>query len=394
MPLRFAVALGIAAAVIAGGAAGAVLGVCGPFTDVTDPSFCPNLLEAYYLGITTGTTPTTYSPADPVSRLQMAIFLSREADRVLQRGSRRAALGHFWTTQNAQGLSVTTVGTGPLLVESDGVDLWVTSSQDGTVSRVRGGDGRNLETWTGATAATGVLPAMGKVFVTGQVGGPGRLYRIDPSQAAGVVTTVATSIGGVTGGTPWGLAFDGSNIFTANGSGSISIVTPGPGIPWAVSTVTTGFVSPRGGFAFDGANLWVTDAFGSTLLKLDGAGAILQTVTVGSYPLFPVFDGTNIWVPNNFDHSLTVVRASTGSVLATLTGNGLGNPQLAAFDGQRVLVTGGSNGFSDGVSLWKAADLSPIGFSATGSSTGPFGACTDGISFWITLSSSNGLARF
>jgi hypothetical protein len=34
------------------------------------------VLEVFYLGITTGTSPTTYDPASNVSRLQMAAFLS------------------------------------------------------------------------------------------------------------------------------------------------------------------------------------------------------------------------------------------------------------------------------------------------------------------------------
>ena len=377
------------AACLAVGGAGALLGLCGPFTDVTDPSFCGNLLEVYDLAITTGTTATTYSPGDPVNRLQMAIFLSRSADRMLQRASRRAALSQFWTTGIASGLSATTVGTGPYLVESDGRDLWVANTQDSTVSRVHGSDGRLLETWTGATQATGVLSALGRIFVTGNVGGPGRLYRIDPTASAGVVTTVATNLGGVTGGNPWGIGYDGSKIFTANGSGSVSIVTPGVSPPWPVSTVTTGFISPRGGFAYDGAHLWVTDIVG-TLLKLDNGAGILQTVTVGSYPLYPVFDGENIWVPNAFDNSLSVVRASSGAVLATLTGNGISGPQVTAFDGERVLVTTNNNV----VSLWKAADLSPLGYVSTGVNTSPTGACSDGVSFWITLNTANQLARF
>src|SRR6476661_6385234 len=86
----------VSAALLSGGA-GALLGLCGPFTDVTDATFCPFVLEIFTLGITTGTTPTTYAPTDPVSRLQMAAFLSRTVDGVLQRGSRRAALNRFWT---------------------------------------------------------------------------------------------------------------------------------------------------------------------------------------------------------------------------------------------------------------------------------------------------------
>jgi DNA-binding beta-propeller fold protein YncE len=126
--------------------------------------------------------------------------------------------------------------------------------------------------------------------------------------------------------------------------------------------------------------VWVTDNNTGTLLKLNSAGAILQTVTVGSGPAFPVFDGTNIWVPNQSSNSVSVVRASSGAVLQTFTGNGLFNPLTAAFDGQRVLVT---NASGHTVSLWKAADLTPLGSFEMGSSTSPFGACSDGINFWI-----------
>src|SRR6476661_1898105 len=100
------------------GVSSALLGVCGPFTDVSDGAFCPFVLEIFTLGITTGTTPTTYDPTSNVSRLQAAAFLSRTVDGVLKRGSRRAALDQFWTTQNSSVLGLTTVGDGPLLVRS------------------------------------------------------------------------------------------------------------------------------------------------------------------------------------------------------------------------------------------------------------------------------------
>jgi hypothetical protein len=56
-----------------------------------------------------------------------------------------------------------------------------------------------------------VLAAMGKIFATGQ-SNPGKLCRIDPSQPAGAVTTVATSLEA----NPAMMAFDGSRIRTAN----------------------------------------------------------------------------------------------------------------------------------------------------------------------------------
>ena len=76
-----------------------------------------------------------------------------------------------------------------------------------------------------------------------------------------------------------------------------------------------------------------------------------------------------------------------------MTGNGLIGPFAAAFDGERVLITN-SDGIDNNLSLWKAGDLSPIGFFATGSSSNPNGACSDGVNFWITLRGTNQLARF
>ena len=100
------------------------------------------------------------------------------------------------------------------------------------------------------------------------------------------------------------------------------------------------------------------------MLKLNSPGGILQTVTVGSGPAFPLYDGTNLWVPNATS-SISVVRPGSGAVLATLTGNGLSIARGGAFDGQRILVTSLDSNI---VSLWKADDLTPIGISTSGTS--------------------------
>jgi hypothetical protein len=199
----------VALAALLAGAGSALLGVCGPFTDISDATFCPFVLEIFTLGITTGTTPTTYDPAGTVTRLQMAAFLSRTVDGVLKRGGRRAALNQFWKADANTGLALTTVGVAPSLVACDGGDIWV-ANQGGTVSRVHASDGRLLETWT-AENAVGVLSAIGRIFVTGFLS-TGRLYRIDPSQPAGAATAVATNLGGGSAA----IAYDGSRIWTAN----------------------------------------------------------------------------------------------------------------------------------------------------------------------------------
>ena len=384
-PLRFRGFL-IAAAAMLAGSGSALLGVCGPFGDVAADAFCPFVLEVFYVGITTGTTPTTYDPAANVSRLQMAAFLSRTVDRTLQRASRRAALGQSWSTK-ATGVMLTTVGQNPVYVRSDGFDVWVCNNGDSTVTRVRASDGKALENWT-ASSCGPVLAAMGQVFLGG-LSSPGRLLQIDPRKAPGAATTVASNLGIF----PEGLTFDGGRVWTANfgpesgSGGSVSIVTPGPSIPWTSTTVTAGFLEPLGA-VYDGSNVWVTDFAAGTLLKLGPGGAILQTVTVGVNPQHPVFDGTNIWVPNEASDTVTVVRASTGAVLENPSANGLNQPFEAAFDGQRTLAT---NNSGDSVSLWKAADLAPLGSVITTGS--PAGACSDGANFWIALQAGK-LARF
>jgi len=365
-----------------------------PFTDVSSGNifFC-SIAEAFFSGLSNGTDATHYSPSANVPREQMAALVTRTMDQSLKRGSRRAALRQFWTPPSAAGLGLTTVGSFPILVESDGADLWVANNDGDSISRVRASDGKLLETWTGAISAAGVLSAKGLIFVNGFLD-PGKLYQIDPTQPVSAVTTLAISLGN----SPAGIAFDGARVWTANGGvsvshagASVSIVTLNP---LGVSNITAGFTSPVG-ILYDGTNICVTDRgdgmSAGSLFKLDSTGVIIQTVTVGTSPDFPGFDGTNIWVPNTFSDTVTVIRALTGTVLTTLTGNGLNGPIAAAFDGERVLVTnfGGSS-----VSLWKASDLSPLGSVSTGSATGPRGACSDGLNFWITLATTGKLARF
>ena len=362
-------------------------GTCGdasitlPFTDVASSNifFC-SIAAAYFTGLTNGTSPTTYSPSASVTRDQMAAFITRTQDSALRRGSLRAALNQWAPTFSSGGM--TTVGDGPISVQSDGADLWVANEFDDTVSRVRASDGKLLETWTAADGAWGVLVARGRIFVTGSVS-PGKLYRIDPQQSAGDVTVVTSNLGN----DPHGITTDGDFIWTANSLASVSKVDPGNG---DVTTFTTGFNGPFG-ILYDGANIWVTDLSAGALLKLNSNGTIAQTVVVGSGPRHPIFDGTNIWVPNQSSNSVTVVRAATGTVLATLTGNGLSAPYTAAFDGERIVV---ANIGGDSISMWKAADLTPLGSFNAGTGTSPVGACSDGINFWVTLNSTDKLARF
>jgi hypothetical protein len=353
-----------------------------PFTDVSGVGapFCPGIMEAYVTGVSKGTTPTTFSPNETVPRLQMTTFLQRSLDQGLARTSRRAALDQWWTSQSPLSLQSIAAGNSVYFCSADGENIWFPDS-DGIVYQVQASTGKVLNFWSGATNALGIRVAAGLVFIAGETS-PGSMYVIDPTLPGGPVNYTLSGIGD----DPVGIAFDGTNIWTANFNGGVSIITP-QSLGYFTSTVTTGFTHPYG-ILYDGAHIWVTDNGAGALLKLDSGGAILQTVTVGSNPQIPVFDGTNIWVPNFGSNSITVVQASSGNVVASISAdanNKLNQPAGASFDGERILVT---NAGGNTVTVFKAADLSLIAniSTAKGAVTGPWGACSDGVNFWVAMS--------
>jgi len=370
-------------------------GTCGgatinlPFTDVPagNTFFC-SIAEAYFSGLTNGTSPTTYGPSSPVPREQMAAFVTRTMDQSLRRGSRRAALNQWWWTLTDPGaLRAVTFNANSNLhqIVCDGQDLWV-SETNGSVFRVGASDGKLLGTWTGASGARGIIVAAGRIFILGDLGSanPGKIYVINPEAAPGPVTIFENDIGA----SPYDIAFDGANLWTANLSGSISRVNVGTGI----DSTFTGF-NGVSSILWDGANLWVYDG---QLKRVDPTNAtVLETIMVNVIANRIQFDGTNLWLTDFNTNSVLVVRLTgslRGTILATLTGNGLHSPYGLAFDGERVLVCNSDGG--DSVSLFKASDFTPLGTVSLGANAGPRFACSDGVNFWVIRFFKRDIVRF
>ena len=308
--------------------------------------------------------------------------------------TRRAALNRWWTTKpaydaSAGGLGGTTVDLRAGSVVADGADLWVagygSGPGSGTVTRVRASDGKRLEAWTGVgDFPTGVLAAAGRVFAVAQRGTVSALYMIDPSEPVGDATLVANLLPGA-----GRLAYDGRRIWTLTngvslfGPNTVTIVTPGPTIPWSTFSTSTGFGDLEG-LQYDGTSMWVSDAALNTVFQLDPSGAIVRSVAVGAEPFQPAFDGRNLWVPNGASNSISIVQVTSGHVIATLSGNGLSFPFAAAFDGERIMVVGVAAG--RGVfSLWRADSMAPVVNYPAGTAAAPGGICSDGIDFWVTI---------
>ena len=365
-------------------------GTCGganialPLTDVAGNAFFCQIAASYFSGLM-NTYGNKFVPEADVSRDFMATFITRTLDQSLKRGSRRAAFNKFWTPTLLHNGQQVAVGNGPIDVVYDGGAVWVANTGDGTVSRVRASDGKVFETYTGAPGASAVCVARGKVFVAG--GATGKLYSIRPEVPPFVAQLETSSLDK---GFIWKMAYDGSKLWTVHQSGKVNIVSfvPGTSTPSGVKAgADLGYAS---GIVFDGSSMWV--AGGSGLNKLDANGAVIQSVPNAASGQ-PAFDGTNIWSPFGTAF-VTVVRASTGELIAKLTGNGLEAPRVAAFDGERIAVT---NYSGNSVSLFNATSLAPSGFIQNDGldiTAYPKGICSDGLNFWVTLSGASTLVRY
>ncbi|HET7451707.1 MAG TPA: S-layer homology domain-containing protein [Thermoanaerobaculia bacterium] len=360
-----------------------------PFNDLGSTTFCAEIAEAYYTGLTNGTTGTTYSPTATVTRQQMAAFITRTLDKGLSRGNRRSPLQRFWTLAPHWDIAfgTTTVTDFPDSIASDGTDVWV-GATDGSIARLRGSDGFILHTWTtGQVGDCAVLPVMGTVFASAG----GTLYMID-------TTTTGSPVSLASANSAVALAFDGSKIWSANDEAGISIFTPAASTPWSFTTHQGSSPDPAQppnsptGIVWDGASMWTPDKNDGTLKKLSADGSsTVQNVDVGgdgTSPSAVAFDGTNLWVPNSTNNTLYVVRASTGAVVRSLTGNGLNAPHGIAFDGQRILVANNNST----VSLFDATSLSAIANVSTGLGVGV--AASDGLNFWVALPLSKEIGRY
>jgi hypothetical protein len=181
------------------------------------------------------------------------------------------------------------------------------------------------------------------------------------------------------GGQPYGLAFDGANIWTANfADGTVSKVRANDGEILGTFEIGTGF-EPYG-ITFDGANVWISNTAAGSVTKLRASdGKTLGSFAVGPAPGWMTFDGQNAWVPvspSQGPGSIKKLRALDGKTLGSFqVGN---NPIAAAFDGGNVWVT---NGGANTVTKLRASDGAVMGTFTVGN--GPLGIAFDGADMWV-----------
>jgi len=240
----------------------------------------------------------------------------------------------------------------------------------------------------GATGTTGSTGATGPQGPAGSQGpqGPQGPPAFNPLQVALLRWYQANQTENqfTVGSNPYGIAFDGANIWVTNcNSNTLTELRASDGTN--LGTFTVGDVPF--GIAFDGANIWVTNNGSNTVTKLRASdGTNLGTFTVGNNPAGIAFDGANIWVTNCNSNTLTELRASDGTNLGTFSVGS--NPFGIAFDGVNIWV---ANNGSNSVTELRASDGTNLGTFAVGAA--PWGVAFDGANIWVANNGSNTVTK-
>ena len=175
-------------------------------------------MEAYVTGVSKGTTATTFSPTNTVTRVQMTTFLQRSLDQGLARTSRRAALNQWWIPQNANAMQSIAGGY------HYPVQPTVSTSGRRTRFSVRWNRFTRAQEQSWEPGPSDLFHRRCERRRQGFCGGRNCTWqglRDRPDRPPGSVAVAASGLGNE----PLSMAFDGTNLWTANCSGgSVSII--------------------------------------------------------------------------------------------------------------------------------------------------------------------------
>ena len=149
---------------------------------------------------------------------------------------------------------------------------------------------------------------------------------------------------------PYGLAYDGTNVWAANTVGTDVLIVNCAGFPGApLERVELGNATVDA--VYDGvSHVWFSSPFSAggdivnnLVYSVDVRTRAVTSYVVGEYPFRMVSDGGRIWVGNFQSASLTVIDTGRGQVVATIpliARDGEGAlPTALAYDGEFAWVT-------------------------------------------------------
>jgi YVTN family beta-propeller protein len=219
----------------------------------------------------------------------------------------RVSANSVGVIDNGEIVAAGAVGASPTAVAAGAGSLWVTNTDEQTVSRVDPETGELRQT-IGVGSGAGDVAADGRaVWVTNSLAGT--VSRIDPRTNT-VVQTIPL------GGTPAAVALGPGTVWVANRDDqTISQLNARTG---AVTGQAAVGPSTRA-VALGAGSLWVADEARGVVFRVDPLRrAIIDTIPVGNGPVDVSVGGGSVWVANNLDGTVSRVDPARGAVSATI----------------------------------------------------------------------------
>ena len=142
-------------------------------------------------------------------------------------------------------------------------------------------------------------------------------------------------------GGAFGMAFDGTNLWVADGASNGQVFEVNEGTGAVAASVNVG-VDPIA-TVFAGGSVWVGDRFNDTdngpgnVYQIDpSTGTVVQRLEVSAFPYAMTTDGTHVWVAGDNGNSLCEIDASTGTLLGCPHVGSGGAYYALGFDGSNV----------------------------------------------------------
>jgi hypothetical protein len=309
---------------------------CGPFVDIpTGAWYCTNVLRLLNLNVTTGTSATTYSPTNYVTRYQMAAFL----DRMTESNTNDAEPYVFYLDHQYTGAA-----NYPALIANSYSGNGVQASSYGGTNAVNGVRGQTNSTSPGYAGVFGYSTAAAAGVIGQNTSSGYGAYGVTSTgngvvgyatSASGTNTGVWGYSSGATGRGVYGVASHntGENIgvygYTSSQDGFGVVGREAGSMPWTEDWwAPAGFFSGRNGLnAISNVNGYGVIAE-HRATSGDGAGIYARTYsTTGWSGRFYTSTGNGV--------TITTPAGKTG---LTVIG-GTKNAQVATDDGDRLLYT-------------------------------------------------------
>lgn len=190
--------------------------------------------------------------------------------------------------------------------------IWVTNSNNGTVSRIDPVERNVRQTIIVGSNPSGIAVGAGAVWVANH--GDGTVSRIDPETNTAVGEPIAV------GNDPTAVAFGEGSVWVTN-SADRTLSRIDPASNRVVRTITTDAVGR--GIAVGGGSVWITDESSRSVVRVDPkTNAVAETISVGNGPTGIAFGERAAWVANSLDGTVSRIDPESAAVTATLAVGG------------------------------------------------------------------------